>query len=362
MPHTEPIIPLRTDELSQRDSTILCAIIQSYILSATPVGSQNLAHQLERQMKLSSATIRNVMARLESDGYVTHPHTSAGRIPTDKGYRLYVDSLMDIPSIVNNEIREIHNNLSIAPKENILRSASQILGSVSNILGVVQLPNVAHLVIRKLELIALSSTAILVVVAFDSDTIRTMTLEAHFEVNHKELDEVARAINEIASGRTLQFLREHFPMLINDTLASTSSPIIRMFVDSMENIFALPAEQKFLMAGTQKLLQQPEFDSPERIRGVIELIENEDVIIHVLEPAISSQHSNNNGISVIIGAEHEKEEFHDFSVVSANYTIGSLRCSVGVIGPKRMDYTRMISLVSTVATALSTQNGLRQKK
>lgn len=333
-------------ELTEREQMILRAVIQSYVLTANPVGSQNLVKALESDVKLSSATIRNVMADLEEMGYITHPHTSAGRIPTDKGYRLYVDSLMQLDSLTRSEERTVIANLSASAKESVLRDASKVLGSISKLLGVVQIPSVADLIVRKIELIALSSTRILIVVALDSDIVRTLTLEAAFEIDHTQLDEVARMVNERISGKALRYVHEHFPSMMSEI---GNNALIRLFIDSVDQLFNRPEGERVHVAGTQYLLHQPEFDSPQRMRGVIELVENEEVIIHLLERS-----GENDKVQVTIGSELDNQMLQDYSLVSATYTIGSATCSVGLIGPKRMNYAKMVSLVGTVASALST--------
>jgi len=343
--HTSPL-------LTEREELILRTIIQSYVLTANPVGSQVLAKILEADVKLSSATVRNVMANLEEMGYITHPHTSAGRIPTDKGYRTYVDSLSNhrVFNLADDSVA-IHQ-LASANKESALRDASKILGVLSHVLGVVQIPSVGDLHVQKIELIALSSTRILVVIAFDSDVVRTITLESSFDIDHSRLDDISRFIHERISGRTLRYVREHFSGIIQESSVSmhdTESPLLRLFIDSVDTLFTQHSAERVHVAGAQHLLQQPEFGSPEKMRGVIELIENEDVIIHLLEQS----EVPDGGVRVSIGAELNNESLDDYSLVSAHYTIAGARCSVGLIGPKRMNYTKMIALVGNVAGILS---------
>ncbi|MBX7155124.1 MAG: heat-inducible transcriptional repressor HrcA [Candidatus Kapaibacterium sp.] len=351
---TIPEQPVST-ALSEREELILRTIIQGYVLTANPVGSAVLANMLEDTVKLSSATIRNVMAHLEELGYITHPHTSAGRIPTDKGYRLYVNTLTQQQiSASGNEAQAIHQ-LAQAHKESALRDASKILGVLSHVLGVVQIPQVGDLLIQKLDLIALSSMRILVVIAFDSDVVRTITLEASFTIDHTRLDDIARFINERISGKTLRYVREHFANIIQDSTLTlrndTESPLLRLFIDSVDMLFAQHSSERVHVAGAQHLLQQPEFGSPEKMRGVIELIENEDVIIHLLEQTDVPDGS----VHVSIGHELNNQSLDDYSLVSAQYTIAGARCSVGLIGPKRMNYAKMIALVGNVAGILSTK-------
>ncbi|MFM8437134.1 MAG: hypothetical protein ACKOAX_01560, partial [Candidatus Kapaibacterium sp.] len=185
-----------TNGLTEREELILRAIVQSYVLSANPVSSAALMKQLESDLKVSSATIRNIMAHLEERGYVNHPHVSAGRVPTDLGYRYYVDSLMAPEALSQSEASTLKANLSTGTTELLLRDASRLLGVVSRLLGVVQLPTVGDLTIRRIELVPLSSTRLLVVVAFDSDVLRTVTLETDSDIAAESLDAVSRVMNE----------------------------------------------------------------------------------------------------------------------------------------------------------------------
>ncbi|MES2765842.1 MAG: heat-inducible transcriptional repressor HrcA [Bacteroidota bacterium] len=336
-------------ELNERERFILRAIVHLYILTAQPVGSRHLSKYLERSLKLSPATLRNVMSDLEELQYISHPHTSAGRIPTDKGYRFYVDSLMDVEHLTEPERLAVSSNLLQNPKETILRDASKLLSSISRYLGVVEIPQLLDLVVQKIELITLSSTRLLVVIALDSNVVRTVTLESHFEIEPSSLDEISRWINERVSGRTLSFLKKHFAEVISQD--AHEQPLIRLFVDSVDQLFSKeqPGEDRVHVAGAQQLLHHPEFDDVSRVRGIIELIEEEDVIIHLLDQCDDTA----GGIKIIIGEEMENELLHDYSLIISGYQLGAATGSIGLIGPKRMNYSKMASLVQFVAKTLS---------
>ncbi len=337
---------LTTFDLNEREEFILRAIVQSYVLSASPIGSQTLLRHIESEMKVSSATIRTVMARLEELGYITHPHTSAGRVPTDKGYRTYVDSLMMLDLLSADEEHKLKKSLLASTSESIHRDASRILGMVSQLLGVVQVPVVGDLIIRQIQLIPLSSIRVLVVVALDSDIVRTLSLETEGVIHTQELEALARVLNERVSGRSLRFVREHFPAMMAE---HTSHPVVRLFIDSMERLLS-DGSERLHMAGAQNLVHQPEFEDPSRLRGVVELIENEDVIVHLLE---RTQSEVDNSVNVMIGSETQSDLLRDFSFVSAHYRVGSSTYSVGLIGPKRMNYARLMSLVGSVASMMT---------
>ncbi len=343
-------VALHPQELNERAQIILRAIIQSYVLSANPVGSNALLKNIESELKVSSATVRNVMSELEELGYITHPHTSAGRIPTDKGYRTYVDQLMMVDALSRQEEISIRENLNRSPSESLYRDASKLLGVISQLLGVVQLPTVTDLIVRRVDLLPLSSTRLLIVMSFDSDVVRTLTVEADSIVPSSALEELSRMINERISGRSLRDVRDNIPAIMVD---HSSHPVMRLFIDSMDKLF-VGSSERLHIAGAQNLVQQPEFDNPDRLRGVVELIENEDVIVHLLER--TQQDQDHDGVTVMIGSEIQNDLLRDFSFVSAQYRIAGSTYSVGLIGPKRMNYSRLVSLVGSVAHMMTSSS------
>lgn len=336
-------------ELNEREKAILRTIIHLYILNAAPVGSRVLAKYLERDMRLSPATVRNVMAELEELEYISHPHTSAGRFPTDKGYRFYVDSLMDAENLNESEILAVRSKLVTGSPEEVLRDASRVLGMISRCLGLVEIPHLKDLVVRRIELICMSSTRMLAVIALDSDIVRTVSLESTFEMDYRHLEEISAFINERVSGRPLKYLRDNFrEMLADSELADT--PLIRLFIESVDKLFDnRPFSERIHIAGTQNLLQHPEFEDLDKVKGIIELVENEDVIIHLLD----KYESFDKNIQVLIGREMENDVLQDYSMVVSTYRMGSAAGSIGLIGPKRMNYSKMITLVGYVSRIIS---------
>jgi heat-inducible transcriptional repressor len=336
--------------LNDRERDILRSIVNLYILNAAPVGSRKLSKHIEDHLSISPATIRNVMGDLEEMELVRHPHTSAGRIPTDKGYRFYVDYLMQTEKLTEQEHRTI-GSLSDEAKgtDTILREASKLLGIMSKYLAVVRIPTIRNIKLKKIELIKLSSTHILVVLAMQSNVVNTVTLEARFEVKDSHLAEIARTLNEKIAGKDLSELKSNFPNLVAD-MDLAEKPLIRLFVDSVDKIFnSKDNSSKLFTSGTQNLLELPEFEDINRVRSIIELVENEDVIIHLLDNI-----PNNNGMQVYIGSEIGEEQLNDYSLIVSNYSLGGDNSGViGLIGPKRMHYNKMLPLVKIVSELLS---------
>lgn len=335
-------------DLSDREREILRQIVQLYILKASPIGSRYLSKYFSEELKLSPATLRNIMSDLEELDYISHPHTSAGRIPTDKGYRFYVDTITKTEKLNKKEILTVKDTLSQAPSEAVFRNASKILGMLSKYLGIVQFPNIKDLIVQKIELIELATSKILVVVALESNIVRTVTIEADFDSDISRLDEISRLLNERVSGKSLNYIRDNFKEMVSD-ITLRHSPLIRLFTDSVDKIFAREnTVDRVAITGTQNLLSYPEFEDLGRVRGVIELIENEDVIIHLFE-----QLDESDRVQVFIGKELNSDILQEYSLIKSTYKVGTACGTIGLIGPKRMNYSKMISVVKFVSDALS---------
>jgi len=339
--------------LSERERDILLSIINLYIMKATPVGSRPLSKYLEGRLHLSPASLRNIMADLEDLELITHPHTSAGRIPTDKGYRFYVNALKKLDELSNEEINKVKSNIDAIKTEPelVLKEASKILGSLSRYLAIVRIPQLINLVVQKLELVQLSSTRLLLVLALDSNIIKTVTIEADISTDLLKLTQISSYINEKISGRTLKYVKENFGALMQD-LSSEEFPLIRLFMDSADKIFELRSERdQIITSGTQHLLQYPEFEDLTNVRGVIELIEDEEIIIHLLENFEPNE--NLGKVSVKIGSEIGNSTLENYSILTSSYKIGSAEGYIGLIGPKRMNYAKMLAIVNRVASTIS---------
>ncbi len=344
---------IKNRELSEREQSILQRIIQLYILKAVPVGSQALSKYIEDDMKLSSATLRNIMSDLEELEFISHPHTSAGRVPTDKGYRFYVDSLKtyEINMLSSNQLDELKNKLSKDSTETTLKDASKLLGYLSHYLGIVRLPYLQDFIIHKIEIVPLSANRILVVIAFDSNIVRTVTLEANIEIDTKNIQEIIAYINEKTANRTLTYLRDNFAQIVKN-FEDKDAPLLRLFIDSLDKLFYTASQSGTLhLAGTQNLISQPEFEDKNRMRSVIELVENEDIIIHLLDKIEEPV-----GVKVLIGGEINNDILDDYSLVLSSYSIGSAQGTIGLVGPRRMNYPKMISIVHTVSRLLSSND------
>jgi len=336
------------ESLNERERTILRSIIYSFIQTATPVGSRYISKR--HGLDLSPATVRNVMSDLEFLGYIDHPHTSAGRIPTDKGYRFYVDSLIELEAISDQDRGAIQSQMhASADPDEVLRETSKILGTISHQLGIVSTPRVSAGVFDKLELVSISSSRVMVIISIRSGLAKTIMMEVHSEIPKSKLEEVSRILNERLSGLTLRQIRRTFRDRVRD-MQNEETGLIRLFVESVDKVFdETRNKDKVHIGGTQSLLSQPEFNNADNFRGIIELLENEDIIVHILE----KNEFGEGNISVSIGAENREEKMRDLSVVTSQYAAGDVSGTVGIIGAKRMDYSKMIPLVDYMARLIS---------
>ena len=337
-------------ELNDREKIILRSIIQQFILTASPVGSRNITKRFN--IGVSPATVRNIMSDLEDSGFINHPHTSAGRVPTDKGYRYYVDSLMNIKQLNNNEREIIDKNLETLSNETdeILKLASRLLSKITKQIACVTYPKLDNGILTKLQLVFLSSTRLLVVVSIKSGLVKTMTLEFQSEIEQTRLKNVERLLNERLNGLTFKEIRKSFKERFTD-ISSDEKPIIRLFIDSVDKIFKDPkTEDKLLITGATNVLKHPEFGDPDKFQGIVELIEDKDIIIHILD---KKSLDGKNDIMISIGRENENEKLNEYSLITKEYTFGETSGTVGIIGPKRMEYSKVAAIVSYLGDTLT---------
>ncbi len=289
------------------------------------------------------------MSDLETLGYIDHPHTSAGRIPTDKGYRFYLDSLMELEKLSRKEQKSIRENLeSNDDHDQVLREVTKVLGRISRQLCIITPPSLTSGTFDKLELVPILGNRIMVIISITSGLIRTIMMEVASEIPREKLDDLSRTINERLAGLSLQEIRNTFAERMRE-VQHDETGLIRLFIDSVDKLFLPPKNEKVHIAGARDIVEQPEFVNPEDFRSVIELINDEDIIIHILERNDRPQ----GAVQVTIGGENEDEKLRQYSVIATTYEVGTAMGTVGVIGPRRMPYYRVIPLVDYVAKSIS---------
>jgi heat-inducible transcriptional repressor len=341
---------MEAEELNQREKAILRSIVQQFILTATPVGSRNISKKYD--IGFSPATVRNIMADLEESGFVNHPHTSAGRVPTDKGYRYYVDSLMDIEKLNTKEKGLIEDSLNIITDETdeLVKITSRLLSSITKQIACVTYPNLESGILEKIQIISLTYTRILVVISIKSGLVKTITMELDSEIADSQLESVQSLLNEKLAGLSLSEIRRTFKERFLDA-NEKQKPIIRLFVDSVDKLFKDEVKSdRLIVTGAKNIIQQPEFEHPENFQSIIELIEDKDVIIHIMEKSTEYKKEE---VYISIGSEHIDKKLKEYSFVSKEYKFGETSGTLGIIGPKRMEYSRIVAIVDYLAKVLS---------
>lgn len=339
--------------LTEREREILRLVVKNFVETAGPVGSRYLAKH--SNIGLSPASIRNTMSDLEDYGYLEHPYTSAGRIPTDLGYRAFVDSLMGSPALSEAEKQTLLSELErlVGNPDDVLREASRLLGRLSNMLGVVLSPKLSAGILERMEVVPLSSSRLMFVVSVQGGLVKTIVLEMQSELRRDDLDRVVDLLNERLAGLTLEEVRRTYESRVRD-LTDDRDGVVRLVLKEGSILFSDPAEARRLqVAGTHHIIQQPEFQEPADLRGLISMLEDEDFVVHLLEDrqidtAVGPCHA-----VISIGREHSDEKAERYSIVSARYQIGQTVGTLGIIGPMRMDYARMIALVEHMAMFLT---------
>jgi heat-inducible transcriptional repressor len=337
-------------DLRKRDQQVLEAVINDYIQSGEPVGSRAVSKRYG--LKVSSATIRNVMADLVDLGLLYQPHTSAGRVPTGRGLRLYLDSIMKFKELQREErnlirqaFREFQGDIT-----ELLRQTSRILSKVCGQAGVVLWPKLTMARLKHIEFIRLRPNHVAVILISKSGLVHHSFLDLDEEIRQEELDRYGRYVNELLQDvplgevkqRILEEMRDEkilFDQLYSRALAITE----RAFQTTFENA-------DVYIEGQTKLLNNPEFADVELMRRILEAFEEKSRIIRLLDMTLRTAM----GVSIVLGPESELEELGEISLISSPYRRGDTLLGVlGVIGPMRMDYSRIIPVVEFTACLLS---------
>jgi heat-inducible transcriptional repressor len=339
-------------ELTDRERQILEAVIRSYVETAVPAGSRTISRRF--RLGVSPATIRNTMKDLEEKGFLFHPHTSAGRVPTDKAYRVYVDELMRIRPLDTVERFQLVQEISAGGSaiESILRRAAQSLGVLTQELGVALGPRMEQAVLEKLELVRLTSEKLILVLSLRGGAVRTIFIEVPGEIADEALLEVQLVLNERLAGLSLGEIRVSLDSRLRDvTTGPGSSELLNIFLQEGDALFDLPMPddaQAVVLGQASLLADKPEFASGERMRRLIEMTETRAELAALLRSRSSAT-----GVSISIGNEHGSALPGGLTVVTAEYHTGGLSGVIGVIGPTRMPYEKVIALVTHTSSLVT---------
>lgn len=337
------------DDLTERERKVLEAVVQSYVQTASPAGSRTIAKAFP--LGVSAATIRNTMSDLEARGYLYHPHTSAGRVPTDRAYRVYVDSLIGSRKVSPEEADTLRRELAgpYTAIEEVLRKAAQVLGVLTQELGVAVGPILDTGVLERLEMVPVASERLLLVLVLRGGAARTIFVEVASQMPREVVGAVAAVLNERLSGLTLREIRATLRERLRDTGAGAGEKeLLNIFVEEAEQIFDAAAQPQDVVLGSAQLLaEQPEFHSNEQMRALLELTEQRDLLRRALTARPAP------GLSVTIGAENLDAKLSQFTIVTSTYTSGGLSGVIGVMGPTRMSYEKVIALVEYTSRLMS---------
>jgi len=335
------------NELNKRQQNILKAIIGEFIRSASPVGSNNLKKR--RNIKFSPATIRHVMNDLEKSGYLSHPHTSAGRVPTSKGYRFYVDLLDPGRELSVREQVEIASSLRpyAIDIESLLSTASRVLGEFTSDLGIAIAPLILEGELTRINLFSVSSQTVMVVLQLNEGFAKTIVLEIRSSIPQEALDALSTKLNEKLSGLTLRDIRNSISARCGD-LSNESSGIVRMLIDSADRVFDFSENEKITFSGSANIMAKPEFADPKQMKNLLSVIENEKNLIKRIQDSTTA-----NGVNVIIGDELDDPDMSELSFVTSPYNFGNQAGIIAVVGPLRMQYAKVMAIVVHTAKTLS---------
>lgn len=332
--------------LDERGREVLKTLIQLHVLTGEPVGSETLARHLDRQV--SPATLRNVMAELERLGFLDHPHTSAGRMPTDDGYRYYVDSLTGRTPLPPQDAAAIASGLRPPERspERVLEKASGLLSRLSRNVGFVIAPDMAHTRFVRIDLVRLPYPRILVVLVSTTGFVTQKVIAVEEEMTQDALQTCANYLNAHFVGMPLDAIRARLLELMREEKALYDSLLKSVVTVGGQAFAADESTASVFLDGTSNIVGRPEFEDIGRMRQLFQTFEEKGRLVRILNACIAGQ-----GVRIVIGHENPDPELHDMALVAAGLD-DEPGLGLGVLGSTRMEYPRMIALVEHVARAV----------
>lgn len=335
------------ERLSERKRKILHAIIQNYLESGEPVGSRTISKYTD--LNLSSATIRNEMSDLEELGYIVQPHTSAGRIPSDKGYRLYVDELMREKEDEISEIRELMIERT-DKMEKVLKQVVKVLASNTNYATLISAPQCTSNRLKFIQLSRVSDLQLLAVVVAEGNLIRNKIIELEERMDDETILKLNLLLNTNLNG--LQIAEINLGLIARlKEQAGIHSGVVATVLDEVAMTIQLEEEPEIYTSGATNIFKYPELSDSTRASELISAFEEKQQLVELVKDTMGTD--ENTGIQVYIGNETPIQTMKDCSVVTATYQLGNgLQGTIGIIGPKRMDYENVVDSLKTLKTQL----------
>lgn len=336
-------------ELNDREQTILQAVVHTYITTAEPVGSRAVVKRYS--LRLSPATVRNAMADLEEAGFLQQVHASSGRVPTNRGYRYYIDYLMQAQRLTLAERGRIQRRLSacLTDAEEVMRQTSQLLALISRHMGIVEAPSEDEALVRTIELMPLTPNRLAILVADNYGRVRNEVVALDETLDDVELTKLRRFLNETLRGVVVSQARAK----VQSSVAAFQDERRRLAEWAWRIFGPFPVNRPahLYLDGAAQLFEQPEFQDVEKAREVFNLIEEQDRLLVLLRAGMRGGPRRTH---VLIGAETERQGLEEISVVASPYCVGDKAVGmIGVLGPKRMPYPRLTGIVDYMAAILS---------
>jgi heat-inducible transcriptional repressor len=338
------------ESLSEREQLLLRVLVGSYIRDGQPVGSRSLSR--ESGLSLSSATIRNIVADLESLGFVSSPHTSAGRVPTDKGYRFFVDSLLKSrpPAEDDPAVAELRRQLDVSREDSkaMVAVASQLLSNITQLAGVVTLPRPQMASITQVEFVGLSDNRVLVILVFNDREVQNRIIQLERYHNPDELRRAANFLTERCRGKTLSQVRGDILREMHEARESMNA-MMKDAINVAEHVFKPDdSRMEYMIAGETNLMGAGELSSVDKLRRLFEAFNEKRDMLNLLDHSLRAE-----GVQIFIGQESGYRILDDVSMITAPYSADNEVVGViGVIGPTRMAYERVIPIVDLTAKLL----------
>lgn len=338
-------------ELSERKHTILRAIIQNYLETGEPVGSRTLSKSTD--LKLSSATIRNEMADLEDLGYIFQPHTSAGRIPSDKGYRLYVDMLMQDKEQELEELKSVMLEKTDRV-EKVLKQAAKVLAANTNYATMVSSPVNRRNTLKFIQLSQVDAEQIVAVIVMGGNMIKNKIIQVGDMLSNETLLKLNMLLNTTLNGMSIEEINLGLIARLKEE-AGIHSQVISDVLDAVADIIQVEDDMEIYTSGTTNIFKYPELSDKQSAQEIINAFEEKQQLADLVTETLASE--ENHGIQVYIGDEAPVKTMRDCSVVTATYELGDgMKGTIGIIGPKRMDYEHVMKTLKTLQSELDAIN------
>ena len=335
-------------QLDDRKTKILYAIIKTYLETGEPVGSRTISKYAD--LNLSSATIRNEMSDLEEMGYIVQPHTSAGRIPSDKGYRFYVDQMMEYKEREVTEMKELMIQKQ-DKMEQILKQVVKVLENNTNYATMITAPQYHRTKLKFIQLSVISESQMLAVVVTEGNVVKNKMLHMEHRLDNETVLKLNILLNTSLNGLTMEQINLGTIAKLKEQ-AGIHSEVVNSVLDAVAEAIRMDDEDlEIYTSGATNIFKYPELSDNERARELISAFEEKKQLVNLVAETMNSE--ENTGIQVYIGNESPMQNMKDCSVVTAAYELGDgMKGTIGIIGPKRMDYDRVVSALKTLTTQL----------